>query len=58
VRGCYLTKIEASAATLELRVALADPAQRDALRARLIGALAQHFIQFAQPANAERPSFG
>src|SRR5579871_5616184 len=41
VRGCYLTKIEASAATLELRVSLADPAQRDALRARLIGALAQ-----------------
>ncbi len=58
VRGCYLTKIEASAATLELRVSLADPAQRDTLRARLIEALAQRFTQFAQPANAERPSFG
>jgi small conductance mechanosensitive channel len=58
VRGCYLTKIEGGVATLELRVALADPAQRDSLRARLIAALAQCFSQFALPANAERPSFG
>jgi small-conductance mechanosensitive channel len=57
VRGCYLTKIEASAATLELRVAVGDPAQRDTLRARLIAALAQRFAEFALPANAERPSF-
>jgi small conductance mechanosensitive channel len=58
VNGCYLTKIEASAATLELRIQLTNVAERDALRGRLILALSQRFSQFALPANAERPSFG
>src|ERR1039458_10028641 len=57
VRGCYLTNIEASAATLELRVAVGDPAQRDTLRARVHAARAHRFAEFALPANAERPSF-
>jgi small-conductance mechanosensitive channel len=58
VIGCYLVRVEASVAVLELRVHAPDAAQRDALRSTLIEQLAQRFTQFAFPsASAERPSF-
>jgi small conductance mechanosensitive channel len=43
VAGCYLTKVEASASTLELRLSAPDPAARDTLRSMLLAALARRF---------------
>jgi small-conductance mechanosensitive channel len=43
VIGCYLTKVEASAVTLELRLTAQDLASRDALRSRLLAELATRF---------------
>jgi small conductance mechanosensitive channel len=58
VSGCYLTKMDATAAVLELRVHAPDLARRDALRSTLVTRLAQRFSEFALPgATAERPSF-
>lgn len=58
VSGCYLTKMDATAAVLELRVRVSDLAQRDSLRSTLVAHLAQRFAQFALPTpTAERPSF-
>jgi len=58
VSGCFLTKMDASAAVLELRVQAPDAARRDSLRSALVGCLAQRFGQFALPApGTERPSF-
>jgi small-conductance mechanosensitive channel len=58
VIGCYLLRVEATAAVLELRLRATETAQRDTLRSTLIARLAQRFTQFALPAaNAERPSF-
>jgi small-conductance mechanosensitive channel len=55
--GCFLTKVEASAAVLELRVRASDAASRDTLRAALLVKLAQRFTQVGLGAGAERPSF-
>jgi small-conductance mechanosensitive channel len=58
VNGCFLTKMDATAAVLELRVRAPDLAQRDVLRSQLVAKLAQRFSQFTLPnSNAERPSF-
>jgi small conductance mechanosensitive channel len=58
VSGCYLTRMDASAAVLELRVHAPDAAQRDSVRSQLVAALAQRFSQFSLPTpGSERPSF-
>src|SRR5579864_8602066 len=58
VNGCYLTKMDATAAVLELRVRAPDVAHRDNLRSTLVAHLAQRFNQLALPTqSAERPSF-
>jgi small conductance mechanosensitive channel len=59
VSGCYLTRMDATAAVLELRVRAPDLAQRDGVRSQLVARLAQRFSAFSSPsAGSERPSFG
>jgi len=41
--GCFLTRVDPNGAALELRVRVPDPLERDALRSRLVAALAQRF---------------
>jgi len=41
--GCFLTRVDPNGAALELRVRVPDPGERDALRSRLVAALAQRF---------------
>ena len=43
VLGCYVTKMDATGATLELRVRGPQPAERDSLRSKLLQQLAQRF---------------
>jgi hypothetical protein len=43
VTGCYLTKVEAAAVILELRLSAPDAAGRDTLRSTLLSKLAQRF---------------
>jgi small conductance mechanosensitive channel len=57
VGGCFLTKVEAAAAVLELRVRAPDAASRDKLRAALLAKLAQRFTDAALAIGTERPSF-
>ena len=57
VRGCFLTRVEATAAVLELRVQAPDAASRDSVRATLLSKLAQALTQPGLPAGTERPSF-
>jgi small-conductance mechanosensitive channel len=58
ISGCFLTRMDSTAAVLDLRVLAPDANQRDTLRSSLVAKLAQRFSQFALPAaNAERPSF-
>jgi small-conductance mechanosensitive channel len=58
VNGVFLTKIEATAAVLELRLQAPDAASRDLWRAELLAKLAQRFAQANIGASAsERPSF-
>ena len=57
VTGCFLTKVEANAAVLELRLQAPDRAARDTLHATLLARLSQRFSEFDLPAGAERPSF-
>ena len=45
VNGCYLTKVEADAVTLELRLAAKDAADRDKLRSTLLAELSQRFAE-------------
>jgi small conductance mechanosensitive channel len=59
VSGCYLTRMDATAAVLELRAQAPDLAHRDSVRSELVIRLAQRFSAFALPSPAsERPSFG
>jgi small-conductance mechanosensitive channel len=44
VLGCYLTKVDPTAITLELRLRAADAAGRDALRGAMLAALPQRFL--------------
>jgi small conductance mechanosensitive channel len=58
VLGCFLTRIEASAAVIELRIRAPDAADRDALRSKLVAALAQNFASSGLDSEgAERASF-
>jgi small conductance mechanosensitive channel len=58
VKGCFLSKIEASTAELELKVQAPDAASRDSVRANLLFRLAQRFADAQPNASAqERPSF-
>jgi small conductance mechanosensitive channel len=45
VLGCYLTKVDATAVTLELRLRAADSAHRDKLRSELLAQLAHRFTE-------------
>ena len=45
VIGCFLTKVDATAITLELRLQAADAAGRDALRSKLLAALPPRFVE-------------
>jgi small-conductance mechanosensitive channel len=44
VLGCFLTKVDATAVTLELRLQAADAAGRDTLRSKMLAALPQRFV--------------
>jgi len=44
VLGCYLTKVDATAITLELRLQAVDAAAREALRSKLLAALPTRFL--------------
>jgi len=44
IAGCFLTKVEATAMTLELRLHASDAAHRDALRSKLLAELARRFV--------------
>jgi small conductance mechanosensitive channel len=58
VLGCYLTKIDAAAITLELRLRAADAKARDTLHSTLLNALAQRFAAARIGSNgADTPSF-
>jgi small conductance mechanosensitive channel len=61
VTGCFLTKVDATEAQLELRFQASDPATRDAQRAAVMARLDQEFAadaKSAQPAQpAQRPTF-
>ena len=57
VTGCFLTKVEANAAVLELRLQAPDRAARDTLHDTLLARLSQRFSEFDLPAGGERPSF-
>jgi small conductance mechanosensitive channel len=58
VLGCYLTKVDATAMTLELRLRAADSAHRDQLRSTLLAQLAQRFTEAHLPGSgAEAASF-
>ncbi len=57
VRGCFLTKVEATAAVLELRVQAPDGASRDEVRAALLSRLAQRFTDTGLLIGTDRPSF-
>jgi small conductance mechanosensitive channel len=58
VLGCFLTRIDTAHAVLELRVRVAAGADRDALRSKLVAALAARFAatSFGAPAG-QLPSF-
>ena len=57
VRGCFLTKVEATAAVLELRVQASDAASRDKVRATLLSELSRRFTEPGLSVGADRPSF-
>jgi small-conductance mechanosensitive channel len=55
---CFLTKIEAASAVLELRVQLTDATSRDSLRAKILFRLAQRFGELGLDSKeGDRPSF-
>ena len=47
VMGCYLTKVDGDAVTLDLRLSAPDAAARDTLRSTLMGELTQRFDAIA-----------
>jgi small-conductance mechanosensitive channel len=58
VVGCYLTKVEAGALTLELRMMASDAAGRDTLRSAMLAKLAQKFAEARiGAAGTEVPAF-
>jgi hypothetical protein len=58
VLGCFLTKVDAAAITLELRLRAEDSVGRDSLRSRLLVALPSRFIEAKiGSSSAELPAF-
>jgi small-conductance mechanosensitive channel len=58
VVGCFLTKVDAAAITLELRFKAADAASRDNLRSKMLAALPRHFAEAKiGSSGAELPAF-
>ncbi|MDB6091120.1 MAG: mechanosensitive ion channel protein [Gammaproteobacteria bacterium] len=57
VSGCFLTKVEPTAAVLELRIQAPDAASRDTLRSALLAKLEQRFTAAGFGSGPERPSF-
>jgi small-conductance mechanosensitive channel len=58
VMGCFLTRLEAAEAVLELCIRAADVQDRDALRSKLVTAMAQRFAQSGLDSQgSERASF-
>jgi small conductance mechanosensitive channel len=58
VVGCFLTKVDAVAITLELRFKAADAAGRDALRSKMLSALPHRFAEAKiGSSGAELPAF-
>jgi len=58
VLGCFLTQIDGPRATLELRIRASSVAERDALRSKLVAALARRFAApGAGTADDRQPSF-
>jgi small conductance mechanosensitive channel len=58
VLGCFLTKMDGTSITLELRLLAPDAAGRDALRSKLMAELAQRCSeQRLDPDNADMPAF-
>jgi small conductance mechanosensitive channel len=58
VIGCFLTKMDATSITLELRVLAPDATGRDALRSKLMASLAQRFGEVRiDPSTADLPAF-
>jgi len=57
VLGCFLSKVEATAAVLELRVQAPDAKGRDQVRAQLLSKLAQRFAEPGFALGSERPTF-
>jgi len=58
VAGCYLTKVDAGALTLELRMQASDSGERDTLRSALLAKLAQRFAEARiGSAGTEAPAF-
>jgi small conductance mechanosensitive channel len=58
IAGCFLTKVDATEAQLELRFQASDPASRDAQRAAVMARLDQEFTAAAksvQPAQSAQP---
>jgi small conductance mechanosensitive channel len=51
VLGCYLTKVDAGAVTLELRLVASDASHRDQLRSTLLAKLARRFAEAHVPGN-------
>jgi small-conductance mechanosensitive channel len=56
VGGCYLTRIDATSAVLELRLQASDASSRDALRSRLLEQLAREFAQSGVAAGGGEPA--
>ena len=58
VLGCYLTQIDGGRAALELRISVPSVSERDALRSRVVSALAQNFAESGTATSADQqPSF-
>jgi hypothetical protein len=55
VNGCFVTRIEPSAAVLELRLRAPDAASRDSLRSELLQRLARRIAQADAGATAAEP---
>ncbi|MGA8707709.1 MAG: mechanosensitive ion channel family protein [Steroidobacteraceae bacterium] len=57
VKGCYLTKVDATTAELDLRYQVPDAASREPTRASLISRLAQRFDRLGGDVSKQRASF-
>jgi small-conductance mechanosensitive channel len=58
VSGCYLTKVDATGATLDLHLTASDAAGRDSTRSKLLATLARRFAEAKIGANGtDTPAF-